>query len=291
MVIEILPAARTSDARRRAAREASPFVKWVGGKGKLMAQLAPLLPDGVEKRRHVEPFVGGGAMFFARRPRRALLSDVNERLVITYVAIRDELPAVLGHLEALGRAHSETSYYAVRDRYNTARRISPPERAAMFIYLNKTCFNGLHRVNRRGHFNVPLGRYENPRIVDHEGLAAASDALRHAEIRHAGFEELIVTAKPGDFVYFDPPYAPMSPTASFTSYAEGAFGDDQQVRLRDVFHELDRRGCKLMLSNSDVPRIRELYRAFRVDLVAAPRAINCDAKKRGPVTEVVVRNY
>jgi DNA adenine methylase len=288
MVTQIL---RTSDPRRRAAREAAPFVKWVGGKGKLMAQLAPLLPEGVERRRHVEPFVGGGAMFFARRPRRALLSDVNERLVVTYMAIRDELEGVVRHLEGLGRDHSETSYYAVRDRYNTARRVAPAERAAMFIYLNKTCFNGLHRVNRRGHFNVPLGRYENPKIVDHEGLAAASRALKHAEIRHAGFEALLEAAKPGDFVYFDPPYAPMSPTASFTSYAEGSFGDDQQVRLRDVFRALDRRGCKLMLSNSDVPRIRELYRDFRIDLVAAPRAINCDAKKRGPVTEVVVRNY
>jgi DNA adenine methylase len=284
-------AARPPRATQDRAREAAPFVKWVGGKGRLLTQLEPLLPKGVEKRRHVEPFVGGGALFFARQPRRALLSDVNERLVTTYLAIRDELPSVIRNLEALRRAHSDASYYLVRERYNTASRISAAERAAMFIYLNKTCFNGLHRVNRRGHFNVPVGRYENPRIVDPEGLAAASRALRHADIRHAGFEELLLAAKPGDFVYFDPPYAPVSATASFTSYAEGAFGDAEQVRLRDVFRELDRRGCKLMLSNSDVPRIRELYRDFQVDVVAAPRAINCDAKKRGPVTEVVVRNY
>ncbi|NLY95176.1 MAG: DNA adenine methylase [Myxococcales bacterium] len=291
MVTAAAPIAFEKPTPKSRVREAAPFVKWVGGKGKLVSQLLPLMPGGVEKRRHVEPFVGGGALFFAMRPRRAVLSDVNERLVTTYLAIRDELPTVIRHLEALDRAHSDATYYEVRDRYNTASRVSSAERAAMFVYLNKTCFNGLHRVNRRGHFNVPLGRYENPRIVDHEGLAAASRALRGAEIRHASFEELLAYAKPGDFVYFDPPYAPVSATANFTSYAAGDFGDADQVRLRDVYRELDRRGCRLMLSNSDVPRIRELYRDYRIEIVAAPRAINCDARKRGPVTEVVVLNY
>ena len=163
--------------------------------------------------------------------------------------------------------------------------------APMFVYLNKTCFNGLHRVNRKGEFNVPVGSYKNPRILDENGLRAASGALQHAQLRCASFEALLETAKPGDFVYFDPPYEPVSETASFTSYARDGFSRKHQRRLRDVYAALDRRGCKLMLSNSDVPFIRDLYRAFHIDTVAAPRAINCNGGKRGKVSEVVVRNY
>lgn len=161
----------------------------------------------------------------------------------------------------------------------------------MFIYLNKTCFNGLHRVNRKGEFNVPIGSYKNPNILDERVLRSASAALRDADLRCTGFESLLESAKPGDFVYFDPPYEPVSTTASFTSYARGGFSQKDQTRLRDVYKELDRRGCKLMLSNSDVAFIRDLYCDFRVDTVAAPRAINCNASRRGKVTEVVVRNY
>ncbi len=164
-----------------------------------------------------------------------------------------------------------------------AQKLSTCERAAMFVYLNKTCFNGLHRVNRRGEFNVPAGRYTNPRILDEDLLRAASARLQRAELRNAGFEALLVNAKPGDLVYFDPPYAPVSRTASFTAYAQGGFGPDDQERLRDVFKTLDRRRCKLMLSNSDVPFIRELYRDFRIDQVLAPRAINCTVTGTGIV--------
>jgi len=273
-----------------ARREPAPFLKWAGGKGRLLAQLLPLLPPGVEARRHAEPFFGGGAMFFARRPGRALLADVNGELIAAYEMVRDRLDEVLRALAPHAEAHDPEHYYRVRDRYN-ARLGSPPERAAMFIYLNRTCFNGLHRVNRRGEFNVPAGRYRNPRILDPEGLRVASAALQGATLRCADFEALLVDARPGDFVYFDPPYHPVSGTARFTDYATGGFRDDDQVRLRDVFRVLDRRGCKLMLSNSDVPFIHDLYRGYPIDLVAAPRAINSDRTRRGPVTEVVVRNY
>jgi DNA adenine methylase len=146
-------------------------------------------------------------------------------------------------------------------------------------------------VNRKGEFNVPAGRYKNPRILDEDVLRAASHALGRVELRNTGFESLLEAARPGDFVYFDPPYAPVSATASFTSYAQDGFGEREQTRLRDVFRVLDRRGCKLMLSNSDVPFIRDLYRAFHIDTIAAPRAINCNAERRGLVSEVVVRNY
>jgi len=272
-------------------REAAPFVKWVGGKGRLLSQLRPLLPSGVERMRHVEPFVGGGAFFFSRRPRRALLTDINPNLLATYTAIRDDVEGVIGGLRRLAGSHSKERYYQVRERYNQGRRVSGSKRAAMFIYLNKTCFNGLHRVNRKGEFNVPMGAYKNPRILNEDGLHAASAALQGSDLRCASFDTLLENAKPGDFVYFDPPYEPVSETASFTSYARDGFSRDDQTRLRDVFKALDRRGCKLMLSNSDVPFIRGLYGDFNVETVAAPRAINCDATKRGKVSEVVVRNY
>jgi DNA adenine methylase len=272
-------------------REAAPFVKWAGGKGRLLSQLRPLLPSQAPRMRHVEPFVGGGALFFSRQPRRALLTDINPALVGTYVAIRDDVNGVISALRALAARHSKESYYAVRQRYNRSPRVATAKRAAMFIYLNKTCFNGLHRVNRKGEFNVPVGSYKNPRILNEEGLKAASEQLQGAQLRCAPFEALLEDAKPGDFIYFDPPYEPVSETASFTSYSSGGFSRDDQTRLRDVFKALDRRGCKLMLSNSDVPFIRELYGDFRIDTVAAPRAINCDASKRGRVSEVVVRNY
>jgi len=266
-------------------------VKWAGGKGRLLSQLRPLLPLGIARMRHVEPFVGGGALFFARMPERALLTDINPTLVATYAAIRDDVQSVVEGLRALAGRHSKESYYQVRERYNEGRRLSASRRAAMFIYLNKTCFNGLHRVNRKGEFNVPVGSYKNPRILNEDGLYAASHALQNAKLECTGFESLLENAKPGDFVYFDPPYEPVSETASFTSYARDGFSQEDQTRLRDVYRALGRRGCRLMLSNSDVPFVRELYQDFRIDTVAAARAINCNAKKRGKVSEVVVRNY
>jgi DNA adenine methylase len=252
------------------------------------------LPKGAELMRHVEPFFGGGAMFFARAPERALLCDVNPALINVYESVREHVDDVIVELEKLASEHEADdarSYYRVRERYNRSRSLSPTQRAACFVYLNKTCFNGLHRVNRRGEFNVPAGRYKNPRILDAELLRSASRALQHAELRLGSFEHLLSSAKPGDFVYFDPPYEPMSSTASFTAYAQDGFRREDQMRLRDVFAALDKRGCKLMLSNSDVPFVRDLYRAFKLDTVLAPRAINRDATKRGPVSELLVRNY
>lgn len=269
----------------------APIVKWVGGKTGLLGQLVPLLPQGVELMRHVEPFVGGGALFFRLQPKRALLCDVNSALISVYETIRDQVEAVIRHLGKLAQHHSSDAYYAVRSRYNSSDRCSRAQRAAMFIYLNKTCFNGLHRVNHKGQFNVPAGRYKNPRILNAEALRAASRQLDCAQLRSDSFEHLLASAKPGDFVYFDPPYEPLSQTANFTSYAQGGFSREDQIRLRDVFVELDRRRCKLMLSNSDTPLIRSLYQNFRINQVAALRAINCDARNRGRVSELVVRNY
>ncbi|MFI5307420.1 MAG: DNA adenine methylase [Polyangiales bacterium] len=280
-----------SGLRDQALPAPSPFLKWAGGKARLLAQLRPLLPPGVELMRHVEPFVGGGAMFFALRPERALLCDVNPRLLATYEAVRDQPQPVIERLEALAAEHDERAYYRVRERYNRARKLSAPERAAMFIYLNKTCFNGLHRVNRRGEFNVPAGRYARPSIFNRETVFSASAQLRLAELRCASFEHLLSSARPGDFIYFDPPYEPLSSSSSFTAYAQNGFDRTDQLKLRDVFAALDRRGCKLMLSNSNAPFIADLYRDFRLDHVSAARAINSNAERRGAVAELVVRNY
>ena len=241
--------------------------------------------------RHVEPFLGGGAMFFARRPERALLCDINPALVSTYREVRDNVEEVIGQLGRLARGHSADAYYRVRTRYNQDRNMDDAQRAAHFLYLNKTCFNGLHRVNRRGEFNVPAGSYVNPRILNEQALRAAGTQLQTAKLRCEGFETLLSHAKPGDFIYFDPPYEPVSETASFTSYSRDGFSREDQTRLRDVFVALDLRRCRLMLSNSDVPFIRDLYGNFRIDQVSAARSINCNAKKRGRVNEVVVRNY
>ncbi len=265
-------------------------MKWAGGKGRLIPQLALLLPRDVEQRRHVEPFFGGGALYFSRRPAEALLMDINGGLVRTYATVRDDVHGVVRALGKLARAHTEPHYYEARERYNRGR-LQDVSHAAHFIYLNKTCFNGLHRVNKKGQFNVPFGKYKNPGILNPETLLAASHLLRGAELVHGPFEGLLGRARAGDFVYLDPPYAPVSATANFTSYTQEGFGPRDQEHLRDVFAELDRRGCKLMLSNSNAPLIHDLYKGYQFDQVAALRAINCNARNRGHVTEVVVRNY
>ncbi|MDD9940790.1 MAG: DNA adenine methylase [Myxococcales bacterium] len=269
---------------------AGPIVKWVGGKGRLLPQLRALLPPRAAQRRHVEPFVGGAALFFHRNPRRAVLSDINPSLIAMYRAVRDNLDSVVRHLRRLARSHSTEHYYATRERYNTAP-LAADERAATFIYLNKTCFNGLHRVNRRGHFNVPIGRYDHPKILDEAALRLARTRLKGAQLRCGSFEETSARARPGDFVYLDPPYAPVSPTANFTGYAAEGFGPERQLQLRDVFQELDRRGCLVMLSNSAAPSIRKLYRGYSTTMVSAPRSVNSRGDRRGRVAEVVVCNY
>ncbi|MET0389941.1 MAG: DNA adenine methylase, partial [Polyangiales bacterium] len=273
------------------APEASPIQKWVACQSRILSQLTTILPKGVDLMSHFEPFVGGGALFFARRPERALLCDKNPQLCATYEAVRDDVDALIDKLRGLARGHDQERYYQLRHRYNHATKLTTIERAALFIYLNKTCFNGLHRVNRRGEFNVPAGRYTNPRILDEATLRAASRELRRADLRCQSFEALLSLAKPGDFIYFDPPYEPVSRTASFTAYSQDGFTREDQTRLSEVYSELDRRRCKLMLSNSDVPFIRDLYKKFRQEIVAAPRAINCDAKRRGLVSELVILNY
>jgi DNA adenine methylase len=268
-----------------------PFLKWAGGKTQLAGFLLARMP--VSFGTYHEPFLGSGALFFSlyreQKIRRAVLSDINAELIDTYVAIRDSVDDVLCLLANF--PHEESFYYELREKDPST--MSRPERAARMIYLNKTGYNGLYRVNRQGKFNVPFGRYKNPRYADRDNLYAVAEALKNVEILCASFETVLHRAEPGDWVYFDPPYVPLSPTANFTAYHETGFGPQQQEVLRDVCVKLGGRGVHVTVSNSDTPYVRALYEVapFAIEEVLAARAINSNASARGKVRELVITNY
>lgn len=262
-----------------------PPVKWAGGKIGLISQFEPLFPK--HFRLYAEPFVGGGAVFFHLLPKKAILIDSNEELMNFYLVVRDNLEELLIDL----KKHVNTSEYYYSIRALDPRELPPVERASRFLYLNKTGYNGLWRVNSQGKHNVPFGRYKNPKIVDEPNLRLVSEALKSAELLSDDFSRVLDYTQPGMFVYLDPPYYPLSETANFTSYTADAFGAQDQKRLAGVFRELDKRGCLVMLSNSDTAFVRELYSGYDVQVVYARRAINCRADRRGPITELVIRNY
>lgn len=262
-----------------------PFLKWAGGKKRILPHLLTRLPETFAG--YFEPFIGGGALFFRMLPGAALVSDINAELVNVYRTVRDEVDSLM---EDLGRHRYEKNYYyAMRAR--DPEEMSPLSRASRFIYLNRTCFNGLYRVNRRGQFNVPFGRYTNPTICPTDKLLSASHALQGVDVRCQDYSKTVAPARSGDFVYFDPPYQPISRTANFTSYTKGAFDEAEQTRLADRFRDLDRRGVRCMLSNSDTPFVHDLYKGFRIELIDAPRAISRNPEGRASVREVIVRNY
>ncbi len=269
------------------ASPASPIVKWVGGQTRLLPEIAARLPR--RYGRYFEPFAGGAAVFFSLAPARAVLADSNPDLIATYRAVATDVEGVIRRLALHRDAHGEGHYYATRARWND-RSVAwtPLDRAAAFIYLNRTCYNGLWRVNRAGGFNVPMGRYTNPLICDEAGLRAAARALARATLQCGDYQTAVASAGAGDLVYFDPPYDPVTPTASFVSYTAGAFGPDDQRALAALTHRLVERGVAVVLSNSDTPFVRSLYRGLRVDRVRCPRAINCNAQRRGDVDEVLV---
>jgi DNA adenine methylase len=277
--------ASNATARSSGSPDPRPFLKWAGGKAQLLEQFEPLLPHFSGK--YHEPFLGGGALFFSLRPRKARLTDVNQELISCYRAVRDSVDEVMGALES--HRYDKDYFYAVREI--DPALLSPAERAARTIFLNKTAFNGLYRVNSRNQFNVPFGRHKNPLICDRENLLACSHVLRGVSLETADFTGVLEQAKASDFVYFDPPYVPLSDTAYFTAYAPGGFSWAEQRRLAEVFEALHRRGVKLMLSNSDVPQLRELYASFRIESVTATRRINSNVDGRGKLAEIVVLNY
>ncbi len=258
----------------------------------MLPQLAPLFPP--QFTGYHEPFVGSAAVYFhlhglRGRMGRVRLTDSNAELINCYRIIQDRVDAVIELLARHKKKHSRNYYYEIRTRM--PNELDEAQRAARFIYLNKTCYNGLYRVNSKGQFNVPMGRYKNPGVFDPDGLRRASAALQGAEIEVASFRDTMNRAQRGDFVYFDPPYHPLTKTANFTAYTESAFGEQEQRELAQVYCELDRTGCQVMLSNSWTPFVRELYEGFNLIEVKANRAINSNAGKRGRVSEMVVLNY
>lgn len=269
-------------------QRATPFLKWAGGKSQLITTYDGFFPKTFN--RYFEPFTGGGAIFFhlknQRKDFKACLSDLNDELINCYTVIRDDVDSLIDHL----KIHRNDEEYFYELRSVEAKTLTKTERAARLIYLNKTCFNGLYRVNSKGQFNVPFGSYKNPRICHEANLQAVSKALSNVELHYRPFDQVLKYAKKGDLVYFDPPYHPLSSTASFTSYTKNSFSAEDQERLAEVFGILDKRGCHVMLSNSDCQFIRSLYKEFRVETVSAIRAINCKSAGRGKITEVLVLN-
>lgn len=273
-------------------KEAHPFVKWAGGKSQLLDRLIAVLPSQVST--YYEPFTGGGAMFFAlaaqKRFQRAVLNDCNRELINTYQVIRDAPADLIAALQKLRSEYAtDPKGIFLRERAKDPQELIPTSRAARFIFLNRTGFNGLYRVNKSGQFNVPFGRYDNPRILDEDNIRACSEVLgRSVEILSEDFSAIVSEAKAGDLVYFDPPYVPLSTTANFASYTSGGFTINDQYRLALCFKELVQRGVMVVASNSDTATVHELYEGFELLPVAARRNINSKGNLRGPVGELII---
>ena len=271
---------------------AAPVVKWVGGKRQLLPQILPLIPK--RMTTYCEPFLGGGAVLFALQPKRALVNDLNQDLMTVYRVIKENADALIEHLSR----HENTPEYFYRirdlDRDKAAyAALSDVEKASRLLYLNKTCYNGLFRVNASGAFNSPYGHYRRPNIVNEQTIRGVSRYFNSCDITFfsGDFAAVMEQVPKGGFVYLDPPYDPVSDTASFTGYNKGGFGREEQVRLKECCDALTARGVKFLLSNSATPFIRELYGSYRVSLVQARRAVNSVASRRGAIEEVLVRNY
>ena len=266
-----------------------PFVKWAGGKGQLLSELASRTPTSYG--RYFEPFLGGGALFFNLLPPNAYLADINHELTNAYRQVRSSHIELVEMLKDM--PYDEDFFYEIRkaDRSVNYPSWSGLKKASRLIYLNRTCFNGLYRVNSKGQFNVSFGDYRSPTICDAQNLKACSVALQGAELYCAPFQNIEDIVQPGDFVYLDPPYVPTTTTSNFTGYSRGGFAENEQQALRDMCARLDRKKARWMLSNSHSPVTMQLYADFHIELVQASRTINSNAKGRGKVNEIIVRNY
>ena len=269
--------------------EIYPIVKWVGGKRQLMFELLKNMPKNYN--RYFEPFIGGGALFFELQPNNAYISDMNEELINLYSVVCNNVYELIQDLSK--HKNSKEYFLEIRnlDRTKKYAELSNIEKASRFIYLNRTCFNGMYRVNSKGEFNVPFGNYKNPRVIDENNLLDCSKLLKKTEIKCADFSEILNKVQKGDFVYFDPPYVPLNETSSFTSYTKDGFDLDMQFKLKNVCDELDSMGVKFMLSNSDTKLVNELYINYEIKKVFASRQINANPSGRGKITEILVKNY
>lgn len=271
---------------------AAPVLKWVGGKRQLMKEIQNVLPK--TYTTYYEPFIGGGAVLFELQPNKAVINDINEELINLYNVIKDDVELLIDDL----KKHKNTSeyFYEIREQDRNREeyeKLSQVQRASRIVYLNKTCYNGLFRVNKAGEFNSPFGKYKNPNIVDEVTLRAVSKYFNKVDIKimNCDFEQSLSNIRRGAFVYLDPPYDPVSSSANFTGYDKGGFNKDEQVRLKDLCDKLDKKGVKFLLSNSATDFIKDLYKDYNIKIVKAKRVINSNGNDRGDVDEVLVRNY
>lgn len=272
--------------------DVKPFLKWAGGKRQLLQEILPKFPDTYDC--YFEPFIGAGAVLFGVMPKKAVINDYNKDLITTYQVIKDEPEVLLGLLKKHQEMNSPEYFYSIRELDRNGeeyKNSSSAEKAARTIYLNRTCFNGLYRVNSKGYFNVPYGKYKNPQIVNEEIIMSVSNYLNSNEITimRGDFAASLKSATPNDFIYFDPPYH--TDTNSFTAYQAGGFGEEEQIRLRDLFADFASKGIRCLLSNSDTAFIRDIYKDFKVETVYANRMINSKSEGRGKITEVLVKNW
>ncbi len=276
---------------------AKPFVKWVGGKRQLIPELLKYIPKNFNN--YFEPFVGGGALFFELynlgilKNKKVFLFDINEELINAYKIIRDYPNELIEKLKEFKSKHNKEFYYQIRelDRTNNYKKLNNIIKAARFIYLNKTCFNGLYRVNKKGYFNVPMGKYKTPKILDENNILLVSKALQNTIIKHCDYKKVLEYAQKEDFIYFDPPYYPLTETSNFTSYTQKKFLKKEQIELFETFDILSQKGCFVLESNSDTEFINNLYKKFKIEKVFANRFVNSKASNRGKISEVLIRNY
>jgi len=280
-------------ASKKIERWPQPCLKWAGGKRQLLTEIRKYLPRPQDFTTYYEPFLGGGAVLFDVQPATAVVNDINAEVINVYRVIKEQVNELIAHLKT--HKNEPAYYYQIRelDRTPDFQTCSLVAKASRVLYLNKTCYNGLFRVNRQGQFNVPFGRYKNPKIVDEANLQAISAYLNEHDVTilHTDFAAALTQIPPRSFVYLDPPYDPVSDSASFTGYTLNGFNRTEQVRLREVCRALDRQGCKFLLSNSATPFIVDLYREYQTIFVTASRCINSKISGRGKIDEVLVRNY
>lgn len=270
-----------------------PFLKWAGGKRQLLPEIRKYIPE--KFNTYYEVFIGGGALLFDLQPDNVVINDYNQELMNAYKVIQEDVDSLIELLTIHDKNNSKEYFYEIRawDRDDSFSDRTNVERAARILYMNKVNFNGLYRVNAKGQYNVPYGAYKNPNIINEQSLRLISDYLNCIDITFltGDFVDAVTNAQLGDFVYFDPPYVPLSSTAAFTSYTNNGFNLDDQIRLRRLCDELDARGVKWLLSNSNVEFIQEQYSNYKIEIVNAKRAINSKASGRGKVEEVLIRNY
>jgi DNA adenine methylase len=283
--------------QKRNTSSIKPFLKWAGGKRQLLSEIKKRLPKGIHTRVYYEPFVGAGAVLFDLQPKKAIINDLNTQLILAYQAIKENVEELIAVLKRYAKMNDKASYYEIRNLDRDAaqfNKLTTIEKAARLLFLNKTCFNGLYRVNSQGLFNVPYGRYKNPAICEEPVLRQISVYLNTNEIRilNSDFEQAVSDADENSFIYFDPPYHSPDKT-NFTGYQAHGFGEEEQERLRAVMIQMTKRGAQCLLSNSDTAYIRELYGhdPFEIISVQAKRAINSDSAGRGAVAELLIKNW